>query len=229
MACAAPNVTWLTFTGYIGQPGCNYAYGNWSNSIPNGGGFGDDDPYPPIGTAALFAKPVDVPDAETSAIPPPAAWNSTQGAPWNQTLAGGLSPSEFDGRGVYEYGAGSGTDTCWFAKSKYAPFTSITTPGFEWPVSSKNTWGADWIGWNLAPVKYYRAQKKVPCGASFPQMIVADAAYDPDNTPAYSAYLNEDGDLFYGVAYETNTLGGNITATAVTSVRNSQISTNTTW
>jgi hypothetical protein len=222
------SVHWLTFQGWLGQPGCNYVYGNWSNSIPNSGGFGDEDPYPPLGTE-VFAKPVDVPDSETSVPPPPAAWNTTQGAPWNQTLAGGLSPSEFEGRGVYEYSQVTGVDTCWFSGSKYAPFNSITGPGYGWYISSRNGWGADWIGYFRPPVLYYRSKKRVPCGSTFTQVMVIDAAYDPDNPPSYGSYLDQYGNLFYGVPYETNTLGGNITATAVQSIRNGQMSTNTSW
>jgi hypothetical protein len=222
-------VTWLTFQGWIGQPGCNYAYGDWSNSIPNSGGFGDDDAYPPLGTE-IFAKPVDVPTGDTSVAPPPAAWNANKGAPWNQTLAGTLNPSEFEGRGVYEYpGQTQGKDTCWFQGSTYDPYTSISTTGWEWYVSSKNTWGADWIGWYQDAAQYYQAQKRVPCSSSFQQILVIDAAYDPDNTPAYGSYIDYYGNLFYGVPYETNSLGGNITATAVQSVRNSQKSTNKAW
>jgi hypothetical protein len=121
------------------------------------------------------------------------------------------------------------SDTCWFPLSIYAKFDTISTPGFAWIVHSNNTWGADWIGWKLNTVEYYRTEGRVPCGTTFQQIMVIDAAYSPDNPPTYSSYLTQDGDLFYGVAYETNTLGGNITATTVTSIRNSQTSTNTAW
>jgi hypothetical protein len=176
------------------------------------------------------AKAVDVPTSETSVIPPPQAWNpTTGGAPWNQTLAPNSPPGEYEGRGVYEYAAGLGTDTCWFAGSKWPIYNTITAAGFAWTVSSKNRWGADWIGWKLGAVQYYRTMNRVPCGATFSQQMVIDAAYSPDNTPAYGSYVSKDGNVFYGVPYETNTLGGSITATTVTSVRNGQTSTNTTW
>ena len=170
-----------------------------------------------------------MPDYDTSVSPPGGAWEPDHGAPWNQTLAGTLSPSEFEGRGVYEYSQGVGVDSCWFTTSKYPPFNSITTPGFLWYVSSKNGWGADWIGYSKLQVEYYRAKNRVPCGTSFTQIMVIDAAYDPDNTPAYGSYLDENGDIFYGVPYETNTLGGNIAAAEAQSIRNSQQSTNTSW
>jgi len=222
----------ITFSGNIGQPGCNFIYGTQTDANGVWYDLGTSNPYPTTQeptTSDWVAKAVDVPTSETSVAPPPAAWNTTEGAPWNQTLVPNSPPSEFEGRGTFEYANGLGTDTCWFPKSKYAPFNTIDGPGFGWLVSSKNTWGADWIGWFLAPVRYYRAQGRAPCGTTFSQVIVIDAAYSPDNTPAYGSYLNQSGDLFYGVPYETNTLGGNITATTVTSVRNSQISTNTTW
>jgi hypothetical protein len=227
-SCPGGGVTWLTFAGWVGQPGCNYAYGNWTNSYGNSGGFGQDNPYPtePYG---IFTKGVDVPTGETSTVPPPAAWNANQAAPWNQTVAPNSPVHEFEGRGVYEYSGGVGTDTCWFAGSKWPIYNSITRPGFAWVVSSKNTWGADWIGWKLAAAQYYQANGRAPCASSFQQQMVIDAAYSPDNTPAYGSYLDQYGNLFYGVPYEVNSLGGGITAAAATSVRNGETSTNTTW
>jgi hypothetical protein len=67
-------------------------------------------------------------------------------------------------QGVYEYPAiGPGNDTCFFKGSKVALFDTITTPGFAWDISSKNAWGgADFIGWNLAAVRYYRTEKARP-------------------------------------------------------------------
>jgi hypothetical protein len=224
-------VNWLTFTGYLGQPGCNYAYGNWSNSIPNSGGFGQDDPYPPIGSSAIFVKPVDVPTSETSVTPTAAQWSTTYSAPWIQTLVGGLAPSEFERRGVYEYaGIGPGNDTCWFKGSTVKIFAAVTTPGFEWYISSKNAWGGpDFIGWNLAAVQYYRTEKRVPCLSTCTQQMVIDAAYSPQNPSSYGPYTNSSGGSFYGVPYELNTLGAGITATTATSTRNGKTSTNTTW
>ncbi|MGA9391030.1 MAG: hypothetical protein WBV69_11345 [Candidatus Sulfotelmatobacter sp.] len=222
--------TFLTFTGYLGQPGCNYAYGNWTTSIPSSGGFGQDNPYP-TDTTAVFAKPVDVPTSETSKIPTGAQWSTTNGAPWIQTLAGSLAPSEFEGRAVYEYPAtGPGNDTCWFKGSTVPLFDAVTTPGFAWNISSANAWGgADFIGWNLAAVKYYRTEKRVPCASTFQQQMVIDAAYSPANPSNYGPYTNSSGSNFYGVPYEVNTLGAGITATTATSTRNGKTSTNTTW
>jgi hypothetical protein len=202
-------------------------YGSYTNSVGGSGSFGADEPYPT--GLPYVTKAVDVPTSETSMTPTGAQWDTVHGAPWNQTLAPNSPSGEYEARGVYEYGYGTGTDTCWFKTSKYAPFTTVTTPGFEWLVGSQNKWGPDWIGWSLAAVDYYRAKMRAPCGTRVPQLMVIDAAYSPNNTPTYSSYLTEDGDLFYGVAYETNTLAGNIAATTVTSVRNSQTSTNTTW
>jgi len=226
-SCPGTTNAWTTFTGYVGQPGCNFAYGTWNNSLGNSGGFGEDDPYPT--DSVYFAKAVDVPTSETSVPPPPAAWNTLHGAPWNQTLIPNSPPSEFKGRGVYEYVGGTGSDSCWFAQSRFAPFTAITGPGHGWYVTSRNTWGADFIGWKLATVQYYRAQTRVPCGTRFPQQMVIDAAYSPENPSNYGPYTDDHGDNFYGVPYEVNTLGGDITATTVTSVRNGQVATNTTW
>jgi hypothetical protein len=47
--------------------------------------------------------------------------------------------------------------------------------------------------------------------------------------PRITALTDNNGNSFYGVPYEVNTLGANITATSVTSVRNGKTSTNTTW
>jgi hypothetical protein len=222
----------ITFSGDIGQPGCNFLYGSQTDADGTWYTLGTSNPYPitqdPL-TPNWVAKAVDVPDSETSTTPPPAAWNASKGAPWNQKLAPDSPTYEYEGRGIYEYGNGAGTDTCWFPESKFPIYDTISTPGFAWTVSSKNTWGADWIGWYQGAVKYYRAQNRVPCGSRFPQLVMIDAAYSPDNTPAYSSYLTEDGDIVWGVAYETNILGGDITATSVTSIRNGQTSTNTTW
>jgi len=59
--------------------------------------------------------------------------------------------------------------------------------------------------------------------------MVIDAAYSPDNPPSYGPYTDDKGVKFYGVPYEVNTLGGDITGTTVTSIRNGQVATNTTW
>ena len=225
--CSQSSATWVTYTGAVGTPGCNYMYGNYTNSLGGSGSFGVDEPYP-IGLP-YDTREVDVPASESTTIPTGAQWNTTHGAPWTPTLAPNSQKGEYEARGIYEYGNGAGTDTCWFKGSKYKQFITVTTPGFEWLVTSKNTWGVDWIGWSLAAVDYYRGQGRVPCGATFPQLVVIDAAFSPNNPPTYSSYLNQAGSLFYGIGYETNTIGGNIMATSVTSIRNNQTSTNTTW
>jgi len=225
-SCPGTLNTYVTFTGYLGQPGCNYAYGSWKNGLGNSGGFGQNSAYPTSGP--YFTKPVDVPTSEKSVQS--GSWNTTMGAPWHQTLAPNSPPGEFSGRVVNEYASGTGTDSCWFTNSKYAPFTAITKPGYGWDVNGKNLWGADFIGWKLETVQYYRAQNKVPCGARFSQQMIIDAAYSPDNPSSYSGpYTDNHGVVFYGVAYEVNSLGGDITATTVTSIRNGQVATNTTW
>jgi hypothetical protein len=81
----------------------------------------------------------------------------------------------------------------------------------------------------LAAVQYYQSLGRAPCGASFLQQMVIDAAYSPDNTSGYAEYTDNHGDVFYGVPYEVNTLGANITATAASSVRNGETSINITW
>jgi hypothetical protein len=60
--------------------------------------------------------------------------------------------------------------------------------GYGWYVSSKNTWGADWIGYTLKAVQYYRTQNRVPCGSSVLQQMVVDAAYSPKNPSNYGPY-----------------------------------------
>ena len=60
--------------------------------------------------------------------------------------------------------------------------------------------------------------------------MVIDAAWSGPNNPAdYAQYTNEQGETFYGVPYQLNTLGARITATIVTSTKNGLVSTNTTW
>ncbi len=130
---------------------------------------------------------------------------------------------------MYEYVGGTGSDSCWFAQSRFAPFAAITTPGFGWDANGRNLWGPDLIGWKLSTVQYYRGQNRVPCGTRFPQQMVIDAAYSPDNPSNYGPHTDDNGVNFYGVPYEVNTLGGDITTTTVTSVRNGQVATNTTW
>jgi len=226
--CTNSSATSLTLTGSVGEPGCNYIYGNWTNSLGHSGGFGDSNPYPTV--SDYFTKAVDVPTSESTAVPTGAQWDTSHGAPWIQTFAPNTPPGEFEARGVYEYATGQGTDTCWFKGSSVAIFNAITTPGFGWTVSSQNTWGTDFIGWNLAAVRYYRNKKRAPCSSSFQQQLVIDAAYSPSNPSSYTGpFTDNSGNTFYGVPYETNTLGASITGTTATSVRNDQTSTNTTW
>ncbi len=227
--CTNSTVTSLTYAGNAGQPGCNYAYGSWTGSNGDSGPWGDSNPYPTM--LDYVTKAVDLPMSESSVNPSGVAWDKVNGgAPWNQTFSPNSTSGEFEGRGVYEFVGGTGSDSCWFTKSKFPPFTSITNAGYGWNVNSKNGWGTDWIGWTLAAVQYYRTQKKVPCGTRFYQQAVIDAAYSPNNPPSYSGpYKSSTGETFYGVPYEVNTLGGDITATKVTSVRNGQVATNTTW
>lgn len=225
--CTNSTVTYINYTATVSQPGCNFLYGSYTNSNGGSGTWGDSNPYPTTGD--WVSKAVDVPTSETSTTPTGAQWDTTHGAPWNQTLAPNSPAGEFEGRGVYEYATGTGGDTCWFKGSTVPIFNAITTPGFAWTVSSQNTWGTDFIGWNLAAVQYYRKKKRVPCSSSFQQQMVIDAAYNPGNPQSYAQYTNNSGGTFYGVPYETNTLGASIAATTATSVRNGQTSTNTTW
>jgi hypothetical protein len=227
--CSLSSASWVTFAGTVSAPGCNFVSGTYTNSNGGSGGWGDSNPYPTL--LDYVTKAVDVPASESTVVPTGAQWNTSHGAPSNQTFAPNSPAGEFEGRGVYEYaGTGPGNDTCWFPKSKFPIYDAISTPGFAWTVSSKNTWGADFIGWTLAAVQYYRSQKRVPCGSSFLQKTVIDAAYSPNNPSGYGGpYTSQYGQNFYGVAYETNTLGANITATTVTSSRDGKTSTNTTW
>lgn len=174
-ACPGGMNPWETFTGYLGQPGCNFAYGSWSNSFGNSGGFGQENAYPTSGQ--FFTKPVDLPTSESSKVPTGAQWDAQHGAPWTQGFAPNSPAGEFEGRVVYEYaGIGPGQDTCWFQGSAVPIFDAITTPGYGWGVTSKNTWGVDYIGWNKAAVQYYRSRGRAPCNSSFLQQLVIDAA-----------------------------------------------------
>jgi hypothetical protein len=151
--CTNSNATSISYKGNVDDPGCNYIYGSWTNSLGSYGVLGDSNPYPT--SSDWLTKPVDVPTGETSATPTGAQWSPANSAPWNQKLAPDSPPGEFEGRTVYEYsGTGPGNDTCWFPGSAVPVFDAITTPGFGWLVSSKNEWGADFIGWNLAAVQY---------------------------------------------------------------------------
>lgn len=210
------------------RPGAISSYGSYTNSQGGSGAWGDSNPYPNAGD--YVTKAVDVPTSETTVVPTAAQWDTVHSAPWNQTLAPDSPSGEFEGRGVYEYpGIGAGNDTCWFPTSKFAIFDAITTPGFAWTVTSKNSWGADFVGWSLAAVRYYRGQKRVPCGSTFLQQMVVDAAFSPNNPTNYGPYTDQYGNNFYGVPYEVNTLAANITATVVTSVRNGKTSSNNGW
>lgn len=225
---------WIKFNATVGQPGCNYLYGGWSNSLGSSDLWGEDNPYPSGGYWAT--KAADVPTSESTAYPPGGLWDTTGGgAPWNQTLSPDSPTGEFVGRIVYEFaGTGTGRDTCWFKNSLFTPFTAITTPGYGWSVTNANapkwSWGSDYVGWSLAAVRYYRTQKRVPCGARFFQQMVVDAAWAPNNPTGYAQYTNNQGAAIWAVPYDNNnTLGGNITATTVTSTRAGKTVTNTQW
>lgn len=212
----------------VGRPGCNYLYGNGQNSLGNSDTFGQANPYPTSGYRVT--KPADRPTSETTMAT--GYWDQTGGgAAWNQTLAPNSPSGEFGARIVYEYaGTGTGYDTCWFAGSSYAPLKAIATPGYGWSVISDNTWGSDFVGWTLAAVRYYRQKKRVPCGARFYQQMVIDAAYDPNNPSGYARYVDNQGATIWAIPYSNNNvLGGDITATTVTSTRAGQTITNTKW
>jgi hypothetical protein len=104
-ACSLSTAAWVKFTGTVGEPGCNFVHGTYTNSNGGSGAWGDSNPYPTVDD--YVTKAVDVPTSETSTTPPPAAWNTTHGAPWNQTFAPNSPAGEFEARGVYEY-AGTG-------------------------------------------------------------------------------------------------------------------------
>jgi hypothetical protein len=80
----------ITFSGTIGQPGCNYVYGYQQDADGTWYDFGVENAYPttePPLSPNWVAKAVDVPTSETTEIPPPAAWNpTTGGAPLEERL-----------------------------------------------------------------------------------------------------------------------------------------------
>jgi hypothetical protein len=226
--CTNGNVTHINYSATVGAPGCNFLYGSYTNSQGGSGAWGDSNPYPNAGD--YVTKAVDVPTSETTVIPTAAQWDTAHGAPWNQTLVPNSPSGEFEGRGAYEYPPiGPGNDSCWFQGSAVPIFDAVTTPGFGWLVTSKNTWGTDFIGWNLAAVQYYRGKKRAPCSSTWQQQMVIDAAFSPNNPSNYGPYTDQYGNLFYGVPYETNTIRADITATTVTSVRNGKVSANKVW
>lgn len=219
---------WIKFNATVGQPGCNYLYGGWTNSVGGSGLWGESNPYPSSGP--WVTKAADVPTSESTTNPSGVAWDKIKGgAPWEQTLSPDSPSGEFAGRSVYEVpGTGRGSDTCWFTKSKYAPFTSVT--GGQWSVTANSMWGYDWVGWSLAAVRYYRSNKRVPCGNRAMQQMIVDAAFSPNNPSGYGQYTLPNGTNVFAVSYgNVNTLGGDITATTVTSTRAGQTVTNTTW
>ena len=148
--------------------------------------------------AAVNARVCVVPTGETNAwVGWGAAGNNTSVGRWN----GNLTPANvnFNGRTVTERDpGGGGPDTCWFNGSNFAKFEAIT--GGTWAVGAANLWGEDNVGWFGTAVTYYRGQNRVPCGTTFPQRMVIDC-------PAGEQ------------AYQTNTLGGSMTATQVSSTR----------
>jgi hypothetical protein len=120
---------------------------------------------------------------------------------WMQVIApagigyGGVTVQETDP-------GGGGPDTCWFAGSKFTPFTSIT--GGLWTVHEDNSWGFDYVGWFPPAVAYYRKNGRAPCGTTFPQQM--QIQFTSGDTNFYD----------YG---PVNTLGGSITSTTVSSIR----------
>jgi hypothetical protein len=165
--CAA----WVTYTITLNSPGCNTGQGTWVNSR---------------GASSMVSswkKPCSAASGESSTF---VNWNDAAGSPTLSLWRGTLSGSEnFGGRIVVETGSG-GTDTCWFSGSPVPPFTGVGGGGGgdSWSVNESNQYQFDQIGWNHAPVSFYRAQGRTPCAAHFPQTMtircnsVADIAYE---------------------------------------------------
>jgi hypothetical protein len=136
-----------------------------------------------------------VPDGETNTFD---EWHTDGRGGWESTLA--PSGTSFQGRIVTERDpGGGGPDTCWWEDSNYMPFESITSG--TWPVGANNVWGNDYVGYYSWVVTYYREEGRAPCGTTFPQRMEISCPSGPDR------------------AYQTNTLGGSMTSTTVTSTR----------
>jgi hypothetical protein len=88
---------------------------------------------------------------------------------WNQTLL--PTTTNFVGREVIEQDpGGGGPDNCWFQGSIIPKFTTIS--GGDWPVTTGNAWGPDFIGFPSDAVTYYRNEGRDPCSATIPQRMV---------------------------------------------------------
>jgi hypothetical protein len=62
------------------------------------------------------------------------------------------------------------------------------------------------------------------------QQMIVDAAFSPKNPSNYGQYTLPNGTTVHAIPYgSVNTLGGDITATTVTSTRAGYTVTNTTW
>jgi hypothetical protein len=140
-------------------------------------------------------------------------WGKSIGHPtageWQQTIQ--PTTIAYAGVTVQETNpGGGGPDTCWFAGSMYAPVTAIT--GGTWLVRAGNIWGFDYVGYGSGQVTYYRDKGRAPCGTTVPQQMQIQFAT---------------GDMtFYNYA-GVNTLGANIGATTVTSIRAGKSETET--
>jgi hypothetical protein len=134
---------------------------------------------------------------------------------WNQTLTPAKAGDNFNGRTVTEQNpvannGGSGNDTCHFNGSAFRVFDALT--GGTWTVGANNVWGADYVGWFLNGVQYYRNRGRAPCGTNFQQRMVINMNV---GTSPYGG--NNTGN--------TNTLGGNINVRSVTSSRSGNTNT----
>jgi len=99
---------------------------------------------------------------------------------WSATLT--PFSTNFTGRTVTESTTlpPSGIDNCWFPGSEKDPFNSVT--GSSWTVGSSNLYGPDSIGYSVAQVDYYMAQRRVPCGTRFTQEMSINC---PDGSNFY--------------------------------------------
>jgi hypothetical protein len=152
--CAA----WFAYSGQNTKPGCNNGYGMWINSAT-----WMDNWY--------WSTTCKIPSNETTQFN--GAWRSDNEtiAMFDVTLATGAVT--FHGRDVWET-AGSADDTCYFTDSAFPEITG-TTEGSS-VVNAINVYGDD-IGFFKAAVDYYRAQGRMPCGATVEQDMVIDCDY----------------------------------------------------
>lgn len=146
-----------------------------------------------------------IPSGETTAFDRWGAGNDAAQGLWNQILQ--PATADFSGRSVTEQNpGGGGPDTCWFAGSAIPKFTSIS--GGTWPIGGGNAWGADYVGWYVNAVTYYRAQGQAPCSTRFPQTMVINCPH-PLNLQTY----------------QNNMLGAGMGTTTVTTTRAGQFQT----